>query len=64
MTYKVMDLEDKDRQDALIDEFETLEEAEAYAREWSTDYGHCTIHDETGSTIKTVNVGAEGGGEN
>lgn len=57
--YTVQDLNDKDRVSPVIDSFDTLEEAEAFAREWSADYGSCTIHKD-GCEVMHIDVNAEG----
>lgn len=43
--YIVTDREDKDREDPVIDFFETCADAEAFAAEWRRDFGDCQIEE-------------------
>lgn len=47
--YLVTDRNDKDREDPMIDFFETREAAEQFAAEWSAAYGECQIEEWTGT---------------
>lgn len=45
MIYVLTDRNDKDREDFVIDSFDTREDAEEYAREWSEQYGSCEVEE-------------------
>lgn len=54
MKYKVTDREDADRENPVIDKFDSLDKAKAFAEEWSKDNGYCTVEDENGATVLSV----------